>query len=48
MALPVILRFELAGALALLAGAFPGVLVKAADQLVDVFCQRAMVLHNGR
>jgi ribosome-associated toxin RatA of RatAB toxin-antitoxin module len=41
------LRFELSGARALLSGAFPGVFVRAADHMVDAFCQRAMEVHNG-
>jgi ribosome-associated toxin RatA of RatAB toxin-antitoxin module len=41
------LRFEFTGARALLAGAFSGVFVKAADQMVDAFCRRAMALHAG-
>lgn len=40
------LRFEFAGARALLARAFAGVFVGAADQMVDAFCQRAMALHR--
>jgi ribosome-associated toxin RatA of RatAB toxin-antitoxin module len=39
------LRFELAGARALLSGALAGVFVRAADQLVDAFCQRATELY---
>ena len=41
------LRFELSGARALLGAAFSGLFVRAADQMVDAFCQRAMALHAG-
>ena len=41
------LRFEFSGARALLAGAFSGIFVKAADQMVDAFCQRAMAIHQA-
>jgi ribosome-associated toxin RatA of RatAB toxin-antitoxin module len=40
------LRFEFSGARALLSGAFAGVFARAADQMVDAFCQRAMALHE--
>ena len=41
------LRFEFSGARALLAGAFSGVFVRAADQMVDAFCQRAMAVNQA-
>lgn len=41
------LRFELSGARGLISGAFSGFFVKAADHMVDAFCQRAMTLHQG-
>lgn len=41
-------RFELAGARALLGRAFAGVFADAADQMVDAFCRRAAELHAGR
>ena len=40
------LDFEFAGARALLGSAFSGVFVKAADRMVDAFCQRARLLHQ--
>ncbi|HEX7037825.1 MAG TPA: type II toxin-antitoxin system RatA family toxin [Pseudomonadales bacterium] len=40
------LRFELAGARALIGGAFSGVFTRAADQMVDAFCERAMALNR--
>lgn len=42
------LRFELRGARALLGSAFSGIFVRAADRMVDAFCQRAMELHGNR
>lgn len=41
------LHFELSGARALLGGALSGFFVRAADQMVDAFCRRAMTLHGG-
>lgn len=40
------LRFELTGARALIGGALSGVFSRAADDLVDAFCERAMALHR--
>lgn len=40
------LRFELTGARALIGGAFPGVFSRAADDMVDAFCERAMALNR--
>lgn len=40
------LRFELSGARALIGGAFSGVFTRAADQMVDAFCERAMALNR--
>lgn len=41
------LRFELTGVRSLVSGAFSGVFVRAADQMVDAFCRRAAELHGG-
>lgn len=35
------LRFEMSGARGLIGNAFSGIFVRAADQMVDAFCQRA-------
>ncbi len=39
-----LLEFEFSGARALLGGAFSGIFVKAADRMVDAFCERARTL----
>lgn len=41
------LRFELSGARALIGGAFSGIFARAADQMVDAFCERAMAVHRS-
>ena len=40
------LRFEFSGARALLAAVLSGFFIRAADQMVDAFCQRAMVVNQ--
>ncbi len=40
------LDFEFSGARAVLGGAFSGVFVKAADRMVDAFCDRARALRS--